>query len=186
MVSVASLWLPILVAAVLVFVVSSIIHTVLPYHRNDFRRFPDEEAARAAFKALNLSPGDYHVPRAQNAAEMRTPEFQQKMREGPVAIVTVLPSGQSSMGKALVQWFVYNLVVGVFAAYVASRTLQPGEAYLQVFRVAGTVAFCAYGLALVQSSIWFGRSWSTTFKSIFDALIYGLLTGGAFGWLWPR
>jgi hypothetical protein len=186
MVSLASLWLPILVAAVLVFLVSSIIHTALPYHRNDFRRLPDEESGRAALRALNLPPGDYHVPRALSAAEMRSPEFSQKLREGPLAIITVLPSGQVSMKKALLQWFVYCAVIGLFAAYVASRTLQPGEAYLQVFRVAGTVAFCGYGLALAQGSIWLGRSWRTTFKSIFDAVIYGLLTGGAFGWLWPR
>lgn len=185
MVSLASLWLPIVLAAVLVFVVSSIIHTVLTYHQNDFRKLPDEEAVRAALRPLDLPPGEYVVPKPASSKEMKTPEFQQKMREGPVVFLNVFPPGQFAMGKSLVQWFVYALVVGVFAGYVAGRTLPPGEEYLQVFRVTGTVAFVGYGLALVQASIWFGRRWSTTLKSVFDALVYGLLTAGVFGWLWP-
>ncbi len=38
MVSLMSLWIPILVSAVIVFVLSSIIHMVLPYHRTDLRK----------------------------------------------------------------------------------------------------------------------------------------------------
>jgi len=38
---------------------------------------------------------------------------------------------------------------------------------------------------LWQMSIWYRRSWSTTLKATLDGVIYGLLTGGAFGWLWP-
>jgi hypothetical protein len=35
-------------------------------------------------------------------------------------------------------------------------------------------------------SIWFFRHWSTSLKNVFDGLIYALLTGGVYGWLWPR
>ena len=76
-------------------------------------------------------------------------------------------------------------VVGVFAAYVAGRALGPGATYLDVFRFAGTTAFAGYGLALLQGSIWWGRKWSTTFKSMVDALIYASLTAGTMGWRWP-
>jgi hypothetical protein len=54
-----------------------------------------------------------------------------------------------------------------------------------VFRFAGATAFVGYGLALWQHSIWYKLAWSTTLKSNVDSLIYALLTGGAFGWLWP-
>ena len=90
------------------------------------------------------------------------------------------------MTKELILWFLYAIVVGVFAAYIAGRALQPGSHYLQVFRFAGCTAFIGYSLALAQQSIWSGRNWGTTIKSMIDGLLYGLLTAGTFGWLWPR
>ena len=50
-------------------------------------------------------------------------------------------------------------------------------------RVAGTAAFLAFASA--SESIWKGQPWSITAKHLFDSLVYGLLTGGVFGWLWP-
>jgi hypothetical protein len=44
----------------------------------------------------------------------------------------------------------------------------------------------AYGLGHFQTAIWYRRSCSTTLKDVFDGLVYGLLTAGTFGWLWPR
>jgi hypothetical protein len=99
--------------------------------------------------------------------------------------MTVVRNGPISMTKPLIQWFIYTLIVGVFAAYVASRTLAAGAEYLQVFQIAGTTAFIAYAAGLWQQSIWYNRPWSTTMKHTLDGLIYGLLTGGVFGWLWP-
>lgn len=183
MVTIASLWLPILVAAVLVFIASSLIHTVLPYHRSDFAAVPDESSVRAGLSGVPA--GDYVVPHAASNEERRSEEFTAKTKEGPVAFMTILPRGDMGMGASLVQWFLYCVLIGVFVAYLAGRTLAPGADYLSVFRITGTVAFTAYGLALPQSSIWLGRKWSSTLKSVFDALVYSLLTAGAFGWLWP-
>jgi hypothetical protein len=87
------------------------------------------------------------------------------------------------MGGKLVASFMYYIFVGAMCAYFVSRTLSPDAAYLQVFRVAGAVAFIAYGAAYIQDSIWFGRPIGITAKSLFDALLYGLITGGTFGWL---
>lgn len=183
MVSVVSLWLPILVAAALVFVVSSIIHTVLTYHQSDFEAVPDEDAVRAGLRGI--PPGDYVVPHADSKAERRSEAFQAKMKEGPIAFMTVFPAGESGMGTSLVQWFLYCVLVGLFAGYVAGTALPAGAEYLSVFQIVGTVAFAGYGLALLQNSIWLRRKWSSTLKSIFDALVYALLTAGTFGWLWP-
>lgn len=185
MVSLLSLWLPILVAAVLVFVASWVVHTVLKYHQNDFARVPNEDQVAAALRPLSIPPGNYVIPKGSGYKEMKTPEYTEKLKKGPVLIMTVFPSGPFSMGKQLTQWFVYCVVVGIFAAYLASRTLEPGAAYLSVFRVTGTVAFTGYGLALLQGAIWYGHRWSATLKSVFDALVYALLTAGTFGWLWP-
>lgn len=185
MVPLLSLWIPILLAAVIVFGVSSIIHMLLPYHRTDFRKVPQENEVMAALRAFDIPPGDYAMPYAQTPAEMKAPEFIERRNAGPVAIMTVVESGPPAMGKNLAQWFVYCVVVGIFAAYMTGRALGPGADYLGVFRFAGTMAFAGYALGLLQNSIWYGRAWSTTLKSVFDGLIYALLTAGTFGWLWP-
>lgn len=185
MVSVMSLWLPILLAAVFVFIVSSIIHMLLPYHRSDFGKVPNEDGVMDALRPFDIPAGEYVVPHAGGPEGMKDPAFIEKMTKGPVAFMTVFPGGPPAMGKQLAQWFVYCVVVGVFAAYIASRAVPAGGDYLAVFRFVGCTAFVGYSLALWQNSIWYRRAWSTTLKSTFDALIYAVFTAGTFGWLWP-
>jgi hypothetical protein len=186
MVPVMALWVPILLSAVIVFVASSIIHMVLPFHKGDLRKVPREDDVAAGMRSFNIPPGDYGMPLPSSMADMKSPEFVEKMKRGPVVFMTVVPSGPPSMGANLAMWFVYSIVVGIFAAYITGRALGPGAHYLQVFRFAGCTAFVGYSLALAQNSIWYHRSWVTTIKSMIDGLIYGLLTAGTFGWLWPR
>jgi hypothetical protein len=185
MVSLSALWLPIVVSAVIVFIVSSILHMVLPYHRSDFSRLPHEDEIRAALRSAAVKPGAYMFPFCGEMKEMGSPEQKAKFEQGPVGMLTVLPNGMPAMPKYLAQWFVYSLVIGLFAAYLASRTLAPGTHYLQVFRVVGCTTFLAYAGASGADSIWRGVRWSTTFKNLFDGLVYGLMTAGVFGWLWP-
>jgi hypothetical protein len=186
MVSLASLWIPIVGSAVVVFVVSSIIHMVLGYHANDMLKVPKEADVLEALRGFSIPPGDYALPRPSSLGDMKDPAFVEKMKKGPVVLMTVAPGGPTSMGKSLTLWFIYSLVVSVFAAYIASRALGPGERYLAVFRFVGCSAFMGYSLALLQNSIWYRRNWVTTLKSMFDGLVYALLTAGMFGWLWPR
>ena len=181
-----ALWLPILLSSVIVFAVSSLIHMVLPWHKSDYPRVPNEDQLRAALRPLAIPPGDYMVPRPSSAQEMRSPDFAEKVRTGPNLILTVIPNGPWSMGRNLTMWFAYAVAVSLFAAYVAGRALPPGAAYLAVFRFAGVTAFIGYVVALWQMSIWYRRAWSMTIKVTVDGLIYALLTAGTFGWLWPR
>jgi hypothetical protein len=181
-----SLWLPILLSSVLVFVVSSLIHMVSPWHKSDYPKVPDEDKVMDALRAFAIPPGDYMIPRPSTRQEMGSPEFCEKMKKGPVMIVTVIPNGPMSMGTNLTLWFLYSVIVGVLAAYITGRALPVGARYLQVFRFAGATAFIGYSVALWQMSIWYRRAWSTTFKATVDGLIYALLTAGMFGWLWPR
>jgi hypothetical protein len=186
MVSLTALWLPILLSAVIVFVASSLIHMVLPWHKNDYPKVPNEEGLRAALRPLAIPPGDYMVPRPESRQELSDPKFIEKVNQGPNLVLTVMPSGSLSMGRNLALWFIYSAVVSLFAGYVASRALSPGADYIQVFRFAGTTAFLGYAAALWQMSIWYRRAWNTTVKATVDGLIYALLTAGTFGWLWPR
>src|SRR5574340_1152165 len=118
MTGLSSLWLPILLSSVLVFVVSSIIHMALPWHKNEYPKVPDEDKVMDALRPFAIPPGDYMMPRAATAQEMRAPEFAEKLKKGPVMVFTVIPNGPVSMGKSLILWFVYSVVVGFFAAYI--------------------------------------------------------------------
>ncbi len=182
----SALWLPVLLSGVLVFFSSFVIHMLLPFHRADYPAMPNEDRVMEALRPLSIAPGDYMVPRANDPKDMRSPEFQEKMEKGPVFIMTMLPSGKFNMGRNLLQWFIYTLVVGLFSAYVGGRALSAGTDYLAVFRLVGTVAFIGYALALWQMSIWYRRNLGTTIRSTIDGLVYALLTAGVFGWLWPR
>ena len=182
----AELWIPIVVSAVLVFVASSVIHMVLKYHNSEFRRLADEDAVRAAIRAVNPVPGQYVLPHCGDMKDMQTPAMQQKFREGPVALLTVRASGAPAMGKSLAMWFVFTLVIGVIAAYVASRTLPAAATFGQVARITGVAALLAYGGGSVQAGIWMGKPWSSVAKELLDAVIYAVVTGATFGWLWPH
>jgi hypothetical protein len=188
MVSLMSLWLPILLSGVVVFLVSALIHMVLPYHRTDVERLPGEDEVMAALRAVAAPPGDYLLPYAGSPAAMKDPAYIEKVKQGPAAFFTVfppIPSGRPGMGAQLAQWFVYCVVVSLFAGYIASRALAPGDPGGEVLRFAGATAFAGYALALPQGSIWWRRKWSATLKSVFDGLIYALLTGAVFASMWP-
>jgi hypothetical protein len=187
MVPITALWLPIVLAAVLVFVVSSIVHMALGYHKSDYRALPREAEVLDALRGAGVTPGaTYHFPYVGSMKEMGSPEAAERFRKGPVGLLTVLPSGSPAMAKGLVLWFVYTLLVSFFVAYLSGRTLGAGTHYLAVFRVAGAVAFMAYGLSQFADSVWKGQAWSVTVKHIADGLLYALVTGGTFGWLWPH
>ena len=185
MTSLASLWLPILLSAVFVFVMSSLLHMVLPWHRTDYSKVPNEDAVSAALRGFSIPPGDYMMPRPDTRAEMASPEFAEKVKKGPMVVMTVMPAGMNMAGN-LAQWFGFLVVVSLFAAYITSRTVGAGAGSMRVVQLAAATAFVAYGVGLWPMSIWYRRSWGTTLKSTVDGLIYGLITGATLAWLWPK
>jgi hypothetical protein len=158
---------------------------LLGYHKNDFVALPSEKQMMDDLRKNNIPPGDYHFPHPKSMKDMNSPEFVEKMKQGPVGVMTVMKRSSPGMTKELILWFIYSIIVGIFAAYVAGRALESGAHYLSVFRFAGVTTFVGYSLALLQNSIWYSRNWSATLKSMFDGLIYALFTAGIFGWLWP-
>lgn len=186
MVSLSALWMPILVSAVLVFVASFLAWVVSPHHKSDWKQLPDEESVRAAMNQEKLAPGQYIVPYAADQKAMQDEAYLKKSSEGPVGILTLREPGPPTMGKPIAMSFIYYIVISTAVAYVAGRTLAPGTDYMRVFQVAGTVAMLTYSGAFFQAAIWFGRPWVPTLKEVGDGIVYGLLTAGAFGWLWPQ
>ena len=186
MVTLTALWIPIVLSAVIVFIASSIMHMVLPYHKSDYRKLPNEDKALDGLRSDDLKPGTYHFPHCADMKQMGSPEMLEKLKRGPVGLLTIMPSGPMNMGKYLGQWFAFCLTISFMTAYLTGRTVPTGATYLAVFRVAGTAAFLGYAASHLSDSIWKGQLWSTTFKHMFDGLVYACLTAGTFGWQWPR
>ena len=132
MITLTSLWMPIVIATLVAFVASSVLHMLVGHHRHDFRTAPHEQAALQALTALNLAPGEYYVPHPMSSGPNNP---------GISVLMTVTPPGGIRLATSLTQWVVYQLLITFICAYVASRTLPAGAPYLSVFRVVGTVAF---------------------------------------------
>ena len=186
MVPLFHLWLPILLAAIFVFLASSLIHMAFKWHNSDYRKLSNEQEVREAIRKGDPAPGQYVLPYFGDMKAMQSPEAQQKFAEGPVAMLYLKACGVPKMGPALLGWFFFSVVISFAVAYLTSRTVPPGSPCLQVFRVAGTAAFLAYAGNAAQAAIWMGKPWRSAAKEMLDGLIYGLVTASAFGWLWPR
>jgi len=187
MVLLSELWLPMLLSAVFVFVVSSLVHMVLGVHKNDYKRLGSEEKVLEALRAQSVQPGEYMFPACPHSMkDMGSPEMVAKYKQGPVGQLVVLQPGVPSIGKNLLQWFLYCVVIGIFTGYIAHLGLDRGAHYLKVFQLTGAAAVGMYAFAAIPNSIWKGISWNTTLKFVFDGILYGLVTAGTFGWLWPK
>lgn len=185
MTSLMSLVIPTIVSAVFVFIASSVIHMATKWHNDEYPMVPNQGKIMDAIKALGLPPGDYMFPKPKDMADMKSPEFVAMAEKGPLTM-TLMPAGPMAMGPTMANWFLYSVIVSLFAGYVASAALPPGTAYLKVFQIVGTSAFMAYAFALWPLKIWYRRSTKITVKATIDGLVYALLTAGTFGWLWPK
>lgn len=183
MVALSLLWLPILVATVFVFIASAIIWMALPFwHGKDYGTIPNDKPIVDAL--AGVKSGQYVVP--FNDWGKMTPEARAAAQTQPSAFMLVRNPLAFSFPKTLGMYFLFILLVNIFVAYVTGRTKPVGAPYLEIFRIAGTVAFLCHGLRGIPDSIWYGKPWKVTIKEMIDGLLFALLTGGAFGWLWPR
>jgi hypothetical protein len=186
MITLSGLWLPILASAVAVFFLSSLVHMVFKWHNSDYHGFANEDEVRMAVRKSSPAPGEYMLPYCSDHKTLQTPEVLQKFTDGPIAFVTVKSPGPPSMGKPLLLWFVYTAAIGLFVAYIASRTLPVGAEFARVVQLVSTVAFMTYVGGSIQNGIWMGKPWRSVSKDILDGLLYGLATGLVFAWLWPH
>ena len=186
MVNMRELWEPIVLSSGGVFVTSAVIWMVAGYHKNDAVGVKDEEALRSALRAQNLEPNQYVIPYCPDAKERVKPEFQQKMKDGPLALILVRAPGLPDMKRMLGAWFLHLLILNSFIAYVAGRAGSHGIPFTPVFREVATIAWIGFAGALPMSSIFWNRAWRVTWKDVFDGFLYACITGAMFGWLWPK
>jgi len=185
MTGLSGLVVPILLSAVIVFVASSIIHMLLPWHHSDYPKLANEDGVRDALRPLAIPPGDYMVPRPSSMEDMRSPAFLEKVEKGPKLVMTVLPGGSMSMTRNLVGWFLYLVVIAAITGLLAAVALPSGAHAHDVFHVTLIAASLGYAAALWQMTIWYNRSIGTTVRSTIDGLIYAAITAGTFSYFWP-
>ncbi len=185
MVELSALWLPILVSAIAVFLISSVIHMATPMHKGDQSAIPNEDAVLDAVRAAKVPGGHFRFPFAASMAELGSDEMKAKLERGPVGYLTIAPSHANGMGKALLTWFLYSIAISTVAGYVAGIALAPGAPFEPVLRITSAIALLAYCTATFHESIWKGVSWGVAFRFAIDGAIYAIATGAVFGWLWP-
>ena len=181
-----TLWLPVVVSTVGVFLASFLLHMILKYHKADVKQLPNEDAVREAIGKGSPAPGNYMTPYCSDQKQMKEPAIQEKFKKGPVAIITVFPSGNVNMGKHLALWVGFCLLASFTAGYVARHTLSAASAPMQIMQITGAVAFVAYGYGNFTDSIWKGQPWSNTVRALIDSVFYAILTSIIFCWLWPK
>jgi hypothetical protein len=180
-----ALWLPIVVSAVAVFVVSSLIHMVFKWHNPEYRGLPNEDGIRDVLRAANLKPGFYVTPKCTDMKDMASEAMVKKYQEGPVAFITLMPNGSPDMGRALGLWFVFSLIVASAAACITLQAIPlNGNAHLAAHSIA-LITFIAYGFGSLQDFIWMGKPLSSMLKYLLDALLYSVVTALSFWLLWP-
>jgi len=185
MVAMSSLFIPVVVSAVLVFVVSSVIHMATPWHKGDYASVPKEDEVMQVLRPFGLPPGDYMMPRPASMDEMRSPAFVERSTRGPRVVMTVLPGGPTSIGRNLIAWLVYLLLVGVLVAGLDALALRRGQDYHDVFHVTLLASFLGYAAALWQMTVWYNRSIGTTIRSTIDGFVYALVSAAVFSFFWP-
>lgn len=185
MTTLVTLWLPILLSAVFVFIVSSVIHMVVQWHKADCKLMPDEAKVLAGLRSANLSPGTYVFPGCKEMKDLGSPEMRAKFQQGPVGSIVVRPAGMPSMGKSLGQWFLWCLLVSAIVAWLTLQARPPGVPTGEVFKMAFGAAMLGHAFTYVVDTIWKGVSWSTTARFFVDGVLYALTTAATFAWLWP-
>lgn len=179
------LWLPILLSAVAIFIVSSLIHMLFKWHESTYRKLDNEDAVRAALTAGTPAAGMYVLPHCTDMKQMQEPEMVAKYTAGPVGFITLRPAGTPSLGVPLLQWFLFTLGVAALSAVIAVQAVGLHSDGQQAGHLIGLISLMVYAVGGLPEGIWFGRPWRSVALHALDGLIYATVTALTFMWLWP-
>ena len=186
-----NLWLPILVSAVVTWIAGAVIWMALPHHKKDMSELPNQQETIERIRALGLPPGNYAFPGGGCSKEaMKDPEVQRCWKEGPLGFISLWKT-PPKMGPSMIGTFCVNLAVSITIAYLAWVALGPVVIasgprleFATVFQVTGTAGVLAYAFSHIPSGLWFGAYKRAILMNIIDGVVYGLITGAIFAWLW--
>jgi hypothetical protein len=185
-ISVSELWLAILVAGLLCWVASALIHMLIKYHNADYKELANEEAVSSVLADKSPTPALYTLPYCTDMKVMGEESMHKKFSDGPVAMITIMPNGMPPMGKLLSQQILFFIFGSFLIGYLASISIAGNADFMMVFRQVFIASFLTYGWAQIPYSIWMGQPWSNCVRYLLDALIYAAVTAGTFSILWPN
>jgi len=180
-----TLWLPILLTTAAVWLISMIASMALPHHKQDFIALPDEDGFMADLRTRGIKPGNYIFPDFRDPKSMKTPKVEKALNEGPVGHLSVWNT-PLTMADKMIGTFVVYLVATTLIAYLARIALPGAAPFAKVFQIAATAGVLAYCFAHLPSAIWWGSYRRTIIANIADGILYGVITGAIFAWLWPH
>ena len=177
-----ALWLPILVATVVLWVLSFVAWVVLPHHFGDFKKLDSENEMMELVKQANIPAGNYMFPYSGTKPEQDSKEYQDRYTEGPRGTLNVY--NMPNMGINMAQTILYFLITSLTIACITNVACPAGDAetdFMKVFRIAGTIGVLTYASSGVLHKIWFkAKQWT----DMLDGAVYGVALGLIFAALW--
>jgi hypothetical protein len=177
-----SLWLPIILSAVVLFFASFLSWMVLMLHKQDWVKLQREDDFLNTLREHGLTKGSYMFPGCNSPEDMKSEEYKQKFEQGPCGVMTVFP--KVNMGRNLGLTFVYFLVCSFCLGYLATIAFpaETSPRFLDVFRFVATAGLMTFLASIVQHAIWFH---SRIIGHVIESIAYALIVGAIFAALWP-
>ncbi len=191
------LWLPIVASAGAVWIASCLAWMVVGHHKGDWKEIPNEGEFIAAVQRMGIPAGSYGFPEFRKCEGLTKEQKKAKwedMQKGPMGLLRVW--GPISMGKNMVLTLLVYLVASALVGYIGWNALGHADsvagslagrpAFAKVMQVLGTAGVLAYSFASLPNDIWFQKSRREVVTHLVDGVVFGLITGAVFAWLWPK
>lgn len=178
--TVLELWLPIVLSGLATHVLSTIAWMVLPHHKPEWGRLPDEDEFQDWIREKGVPAGQYLFPFAESPDEMKSEAF--LARRGKCNGMLVLWGEVPNMGLAIGQTLAFFLVAAFAIGYLDSLALPREASFGKVFRFTTTAALLTHCFGLFPGVFWFRRRIA---MDLADKVVFALATGLVFAALWP-
>ena len=176
-----SLFFPVLLTTVALFISGFLCWAILPNHKPDWQKLPNEDEFLDAIAELNLPRGNFAYPHAMDQQSMESDTYKRAVERGTFGTVQVWGEAPK-MGTNLIRQVVYLLVTNSCLAYLSTLALPAGADFMQVFRFVATAALLTFTVAVVPGTIWFKNRLT---GYLIDGVIQAVIVGAIFGSMWP-
>lgn len=185
-----------IVAGVLIFIWSSLAHTVLPIGAMGISTTANEDAVLATLRANLSGPGFYFIPghqimqmeQASGSDRQRLMnDWQTKYGGGPWATIVYHPSGASLMEpRQLVGEFLSDLVAGLILAFALLMAATRVRSFIgRVFFVL-LLGLLPWIIVDFSNWNWYGLPFKYEIGQLLDQGIGAALAGVALAWIYRK
>ncbi len=179
--SVWSLWLPILCSGLATHIASTLAWVVLPHHKPEWTKLPDEDGLLDWLNSRSTPAGQYIFPFHLGEDGKPSAEQEQKARDGCRGMLVLWPE-PPNMGVNIGLTLAFFMVAAFTIGYLASLALAPGASFMDVLQLVGTAGLLTHCAAKFPNVFWFRRKVA---MDLVDGVAYALITGVIFAVMWP-